>query len=105
MGGWVGGDLPSETGEEGGWVGGWEETYHGCVVAGEEETEANLPGRVGLQGLLNGNEVLERLGHFEAFDVEVACIEVGGWVGGWVEEEEAVGMSYWTLSSTRWVGR
>ena len=47
-------------------------TYHGSVVAGEEEAKSNLTGGVRLQGLLDGDEVFQTLAHFESFDVQMA---------------------------------
>jgi hypothetical protein len=45
------------------------------VVAVEEEEEADLPRRVRLEGLAHRDEVLERLGHLEAFDLEVPGVQ------------------------------
>ncbi len=48
---------------------------HRLVVAVEEEEEADLPRRVRLEGLAHRDEVLERLGHLEALDLEVTGVQ------------------------------
>ena len=44
----------------------------------QEEGQPQLPRRVALQSLLNGNKVLEGLGHLAAGDGEVAGVQEEG---------------------------
>mmetsp|Transcript_912 Transcript_912/g.1588 ORF Transcript_912/g.1588 Transcript_912/m.1588 type:complete len:396 (-) Transcript_912:17-1204(-) len=48
---------------------------HGHVVLVQQEQEADLAGGVGLQRVLDRDEVLQRLGHLEALDVEVSGVQ------------------------------
>lgn len=48
---------------------------HGCLILMHEEEETNLLGSVSLEGLLDGDEILEGLGHLAARNVKVTRVD------------------------------
>ncbi len=80
--------------EEVGWVGGWVDGWD-VPVKGRKLQRCHLvlhSTMVGVGGWL---------GRLAMITCLLFC--VGGWVGGWVEEKEAVGMSYCMLKVGGWV--
>ena len=86
----------------GGWVGGWV-VYLPALPrlavlnhGGEDNAPERLKGIAQGRGFGAEGEVAHK-------ELEALLREVGGWVG-WVEDEQAVGMSYCGLGLGGWVG-
>ena len=59
-----------------------ESLHHGLITVVQsgapgmqQEGQAQLPGCVALQGLLDGHKVLQGLGHLAALDGQVSCVQ------------------------------
>ena len=108
--GWVGGWVEEKqvvrllcASQEGGWVGGWVGYLPLRLSVSSGGRRDHTLSRA-FPSLAASSTILMRERVFSSSSLFFSCLFLGGWVGGWLTEEQAVRMRCCELGLGGWVG-